>query len=127
MSDLLLHEPDSVEVLGPADQDGVAEQHAVLGAADGDDVGVADRVLGVDVQRGDGVGDPGAVDVNQQVQGVGVVDEVLDGVCGPDAAVLGRLGDGDDPRLRVVDVAAAGDRPGRAPSGRGCRRRWAVG
>ena len=46
VADLLLHEVDSVEVLGPAHQDGVAEQHAVLGAADGDDVGVADGLPG---------------------------------------------------------------------------------
>ena len=109
VADLLLHEVDSAEVLGTTDQDGVAEQHAVLGAAHGDDVRVADRLGRRDTERGNGIGDPRAVDVHQQAAGVGVFDEPGDGGRGPHPAVLGGLGDADDAGLGVMDHTEAGE------------------
>lgn len=105
--DLLLHEMNSVEQLGAAHQDRIAEQHSVLGAAHRDDVRVADRLGGADLKRGNRVGDAGPVDVHQQAECVGPVDEFGDRRSAPHPPVLGGLGDRDDPRLGVVHLGAA--------------------
>jgi hypothetical protein len=57
VADLLLGEFDAGEVLGAADQQGIAEQHAVLGAAHRDDVGVANCFRGRNAQRGNCIGE----------------------------------------------------------------------
>ena len=57
VADLLLGEFDAGEVLGAADQQGIAEQQAVLGPANRDDVGVANCFRGRNAQRGNGIGE----------------------------------------------------------------------
>ena len=93
------------------EDDRLAAEQPVLGAAEGQHV---DAAVGGDLaeagpQARRGVGEPGAVDVQQQtggVRGLGQRGRLGRRVHG---AELGRLRDRDDPRLHVVLVADADD------------------
>ncbi len=91
------------------DHHDLAEQQPVLGAAVGDDVHA--RVGGEGAEReaegGGGVGEPGAVDVDEHSALVGVVADRADLLGGVAGAELGALGDGDGERLGAVLVAPA--------------------
>jgi hypothetical protein len=109
---------DPLEVLGqlgPQEDDGLAEDHAVLGPAERDGVHADVRREGAQRQvepRGR-VGQPGAVDVEQEpalVRRVGQRAQLLGAVARPE---LRGLRDGHEPRLHRVLVPdarhAAGD------------------
>ena len=63
--------------LGVAEDDRLAEEEAVLGAAEGDDVdaGVGGELAERDAERGGGVGEAGAVDVEEHAELVGDVGD----------------------------------------------------
>ena len=78
------------------------------------------------LERRGGVGEPGAVDVQvhaELVRGVGDRPRLVERV---DGAELGRLGDRDDARLRLVLVAAPRLPAARRRRGRACRARCAT-
>ena len=97
--------------LGAQEDDRVAEQEAVLGPAEGEDVdaGVGGERAKRQVEGGGGVGEPGAVDVQEHLVLVGELGQRADLLGRVDGAELGRLGDRDDARLGGVLVADPGE------------------
>lgn len=111
MADLLLYEANSLEMCGSADQYRVTESMPFFVPPTVTTSASPMASCGVMPSGGNGIGDSRAVHVDQQVVLVGVVDELRQRGGRPDAAVLGRLGDGDDARLRVMHLAAARNVP----------------
>ena len=110
---LLADEPQPGLGLGSEGDDRLGAQGAVLGAAEGDHVhagGLAERPE-VDTERGGGVGEAGAVEMQEQAVSVGPVSQSDDLVLRVDGSQFGALGDGDDPGLDVMFVAHTGHPP----------------
>ena len=110
LAELLAGEREVLGDAGRAEDDRLAEQEAVLGAAEGDDVhpGFGGQLGERGAERRGGVGEARAVDVEahpEPVGGIGDRPRLVERVNGPE---LGRLRDRDEPRLRLVLVAAAG-------------------
>ena len=89
------------------EHDRLGAHRAVLGAAEGDgvDADVGRQRAERDAERGRGVGEPRAVDVEQHVVRVRPVGERGDRVRGVDGAELRALGDREHARLHDVLVA----------------------
>ena len=109
--DCLRMKRKSRDELGAQEDDRVAEQQAVLGPAEGEDVHACvsgQRAKG-QVEGGGGVGEAGAVHVQEHLVLVGELGQGADLLRRVDGAELGGLGDRDDAGLRGVLVADPGE------------------
>ena len=110
---LLPHEAEPGLIVGPEGDHRLGTERTVLGAAEGEHVhpgGGAERTER-DAEGGSGVGDPGAVEVDEQPVPVGPVGQGPDLFDGVARAQLRALGDGDDTGLDVVLVSHTGEHP----------------